>query len=66
LSNFFEILKWTLIILFFPLSLIFVAYYRRRKEKENYWNEKDSEKSTTYNNGYNSLWFSDLPKIIAN
>ncbi len=38
-----KILKWTLIILFFPISLIFVAYSRQKIEKRKYWDEKNSE-----------------------
>jgi preprotein translocase subunit SecG len=38
-----KILKWTLIILFFPLSLIFVAYHRQKIENRKYWEEKNSE-----------------------
>ena len=34
-----NILKWILIMLFFPLSLIFVAYYRQKKAKKEYWKE---------------------------
>ena len=30
----FEILKWLLIILFFPLSLVLVAYYKQKQNKE--------------------------------
>ena len=29
-------LKWILIILFFPLSLIFVGYYKQKKAKKEY------------------------------
>lgn len=32
-----NIIKWILIILFFPLSLIFVAYYKQKREKKTYW-----------------------------
>ncbi len=32
--------KWILIILFFPISLIFVAYYRQKRQKRTYWDEK--------------------------
>jgi len=35
------ILKWKLIILFFPLSLIFVAYYRQQKAKRIYYGTDD-------------------------
>ncbi|MEL6811952.1 MAG: hypothetical protein AAFP76_11500 [Bacteroidota bacterium] len=31
------ILKWILIILFFPVSLIFVAYYNQKKAKKAYY-----------------------------
>jgi len=31
------ILKWILIILFFPISLLFVAYFRQRKAKKEYF-----------------------------
>jgi len=37
------ILKWILIILFFPISLLFVAYFRQRKAKKEYF--KRDEKS---------------------
>jgi hypothetical protein len=30
------ILKWILITLFFPLSLIFVGYYKQKKAKKEY------------------------------
>ena len=40
--NFFlNILKWILIILFFPLSLLFVAYFKQRKSNNNYWKDKE-------------------------
>jgi len=29
-----NIFKWILIILFFPLSLVFVGYYRQKKAKK--------------------------------
>jgi len=32
-----NIFKWILIILFFPLSLIFVAYYKQKKAKKEYY-----------------------------
>jgi len=35
------ILKWILIILFFPLSLIFVAYYRQKASNDTYFDETD-------------------------
>jgi preprotein translocase subunit SecG len=35
------ILKWILIILFFPLSLIFVAYYRQKKTNETYFDDEE-------------------------
>jgi len=31
-----NILKWILIILFFPLSLVFVGYYKQKKAKKEY------------------------------
>ncbi|SFW57533.1 hypothetical protein SAMN05660313_02594 [Cellulophaga fucicola] len=36
-----NILKWILIILFFPLSLIFIAYYKQKKEKSTYWEKEE-------------------------
>ncbi|MFT7156387.1 MAG: preprotein translocase subunit SecG [Parvicella sp.] len=39
-------IKWILIILFFPLSLIFVAYYKQKKAKKEYYamgEDKDDE-----------------------
>jgi len=47
------IIKWILIILFFPLSLVVVGYYKQKKAKKDYWIEKDDAESTTYNNTYN-------------
>jgi len=35
-----NILKWILIILFFPLSLIFVAYYKQKRAKKEYYKSK--------------------------
>lgn len=35
-----NIIKWIFIILFFPLSLIFVAYYRQKKEGKEYWKDE--------------------------
>jgi len=32
-----KIFIWILIILFFPLSLIFVAYYKQQKAKKEYY-----------------------------
>lgn len=37
------ILKWVFIILFFPLSLLFVAYFRQRKAKREYFNKEEEE-----------------------
>jgi len=34
-----KILLWILVILFFPLSLIFVAYFRQQKSKKEYWDK---------------------------
>jgi preprotein translocase subunit SecG len=38
-----SIFKWILIIIFFPLSLIFVAYYRQKKAKKEYWKRETTE-----------------------
>lgn len=38
-----NIFKWILIILFFPISLIFVAFYRQKKAKKDYWNKETTE-----------------------
>jgi len=32
-----NIFKWVLIILFFPLSLVVVGYYKQKKAKKTYW-----------------------------
>ncbi len=32
--------KWILIILFFPISLIFVGYYNQKRNKKTYWNQE--------------------------
>jgi hypothetical protein len=32
-----KIFIWILIVLFFPMSLIFVAYYRQQKSKKEYY-----------------------------
>lgn len=32
-----NILKWILIIAFFPISLIFIGYYKQKKERKDYW-----------------------------
>lgn len=39
------ILKWILIILFFPMSLIFVAYFKQRKAKKEYYNGRQTHNS---------------------
>jgi len=44
----FSIFKWILIILFFPLSLIFVGYYKQKRERI----ENRKKENTTYNNTY--------------
>lgn len=31
------LLKWILLVLFFPMSLLFVAYFRERKAKKEYF-----------------------------
>jgi hypothetical protein len=36
-----QIIKWTLIIAFFPMSLVFVAYARQRKAKKEYYRKKE-------------------------
>lgn len=40
---FLNIIKWVLIILFFPLSLLFVAYFKQRKQTYNYELEEKKE-----------------------
>jgi len=35
------LLKWIFILLFFPLSLLFIAYFRQRKAKKLYFSQKD-------------------------
>jgi preprotein translocase subunit SecG len=35
-----NILKWILIILFFPLSLLFVAYFKQRKSAKEYFKDE--------------------------
>jgi hypothetical protein len=35
-----NIIYWILIILFFPMSLLFVAYAKRRKAEKDYLNGK--------------------------
>ncbi len=35
------ILKWALIILCFPISLIFIAYFRQRKAQKAYFKQED-------------------------
>ncbi|MEO5642486.1 MAG: hypothetical protein ABIQ40_19180 [Bacteroidia bacterium] len=35
-----SIVKWVLIILFFPLSLLFVAYFKQRKSKKEYFKDE--------------------------
>lgn len=35
------LLKWSLIILFFPMSLIFVAYYKQKKAKQAYYRDEE-------------------------
>lgn len=37
---FITILKWILIILFFPISLLFVAYFKQQKAKKAYYNNE--------------------------
>jgi preprotein translocase subunit YajC len=37
------ILKWILMILFFPLSLLFVAYFRQRKAKKEYYKRHEKK-----------------------
>ena len=49
-----NIIKWIFIIIFFPISLVFVAYYRQKKERKEYRNKEESAESTTYNNVYSS------------
>jgi hypothetical protein len=34
------LIKWILIILFFPLSLLFVAYFKQRKAKKEYYKDE--------------------------
>jgi hypothetical protein len=34
------ILKWIFIILFFPVSLIFVAYFNQRKARNEYFKDE--------------------------
>lgn len=36
-----KILMWILIILFFPMSLIFVAYYKQQKAKKEYYAKEE-------------------------
>jgi len=37
MNVFLIILKWILIVTFFPMSLIFVVYYRQRKARRDYY-----------------------------
>jgi preprotein translocase subunit SecG len=40
---FLKIIKWIFVILFFPLSLLFVAYFNRKHNTYNYeWEEKEA------------------------
>ena len=41
------IIKWVFIILFFPLSLVFVGYYKQKKAKKEYREREMSKRSTT-------------------
>lgn len=41
-----NIFKWILIILFFPLSLIFVGYYKQKRAKKEHKLRKAAEEST--------------------
>jgi hypothetical protein len=34
------IFKWILIILFFPLSLLFVAYFKQQQSKKEYFKDE--------------------------
>ena len=47
LDAFLNIIKWIGIILFFPLSLLFVGYYRNKKAKKEYYanNRPQSERN---------------------
>jgi preprotein translocase subunit SecG len=39
-----RLIKWILVILFFPVSLLFVAYFNRKHNSYNYeWEEKNEE-----------------------
>jgi preprotein translocase subunit SecG len=41
-----NILKWILIILFFPISLIFVGYYKQHVTKKEYRKQNANTKYT--------------------
>lgn len=41
MKAFLTVLKWILIILFFPMSLIFVAYYKQREARKTYFEEEE-------------------------
>jgi len=38
-----SILKWFFIVLFFPFSLIFIAYFRQRKAKQEYFENEEND-----------------------
>ncbi len=36
------VVKWIIIILFFPISLLFVAYFKQRRDNKEYYNRVET------------------------
>lgn len=43
MTEFKTILKWILIVLFFPFSLLFIAYFRQKKAGQEYFKDEEND-----------------------